>query len=178
MKIENRQQMLVVVTVAALGLLVADQLIIEPLTSWYGARNRQITELRTQVRNGKSLIIREAGIRGHWDQMRTNALPAQSAVAEQQVFSALDRWSRYSLVEITGILPQWKNDSDDYQTLNCRVEATGTLSTLTRFLYNVETGPLPLKVEAIELAAKDTGGQQLSLGLQVSGLALSNPIQP
>ena len=178
MKIENRQQVLIVVTVAVLGLLVCDSLVFEPLAGWYSTRAKQIAELRAQVKNGRVLILREPGIRAHWSDMRTNTLPNKSSVAEQQVISAFDRWSHDSGVEITGILPQWKNDTDDYQTLNCRVEVSGTLPTLTQFLYDVEKGPMALKLDSLELSARDTGGQQLTLGLQVSGLALTNPSQP
>ena len=178
MKIENRQQVLIVITIAVVGLLILDSLVFEPLAGWYGARSRQITELRAQVKNGKSLIVREKGIRGHWAEMLANTLPNKSSVADQQVISAFDRWSRDTGVEITDIMPQWKNDTDDYQTLNCRVEASGTLGALSQFLYDIEKGPLALKLDSLELNAKDTGGQTLNLGLQVSGLSLINPTQP
>lgn len=178
MKIENRQQLLVVITLAVVGLLICDSLVFEPLAGWYAARAKQIAELRAQVKNGKSLIVREAGIRGHWADMRANTLPNKSSVADQQVISAFDRWSRESGVEITDIMPQWKNDSDDYQTLNCRVEASGSLAALSQFLYDVEKGPLAIKLDSMEISAKDSGGQLLNLGLQVSGLSLVNPSQP
>jgi Tfp pilus assembly protein PilO len=177
MKIENRQKLLMIMAAAAVGLLIADNLLIEPAIKWWSARSKEITELRADVKRGKSQIAREQVIRGEWDHMRSNTLPSKSAAAEQQVISAFDQWSRNSGVEITGIMPQWKNDTDDYQTLNCRVEVSGTLSTLSQFLYYVEKGPMALKLDSMELGARDSGGQQLTLGLQVSGLALINPVQ-
>ena len=36
------------------------------------------------------------------------------------------------------ITPQWKSDSDDYMTLVCRVDASGTLWRLSRFIYDLE----------------------------------------
>ena len=58
-------------------------------------------------------------------------------------------------------------------TLECRVDASGSLATVSRFLYEIESDPIALKVDALELSAKDTEGQQLTLGLQVSGLLLN-----
>ena len=58
-------------------------------------------------------------------------------------------------------------------TLECRVDGFGNLSSLTRFLYDVEKDPMALKVEAVEITARDNDGQQLSLALQVSGLLLT-----
>ena len=172
MKIENRQQFLVALTIAMAALYAADRLAIEPMIGWWKSRAIAITELRRQVNDGKLLIRREAGIRGRWDQMRTNTLPNNTSLAEQQVLKAFDTWSRDSGADVTGIMPQWKNDTDDYMTLNCRVEAAGSLETLSRFLYDIEKGPPALKLDSVELSARDNNGQQLTLGLQISGLAL------
>jgi len=62
-------------------------------------------------------------------------------------------------------------------TLECRVDAFGNLSALTRFLYDVEKDPLALKVDALEITTRDNDGQQLSLALQVSGLLLTPSTQ-
>jgi hypothetical protein len=60
-------------------------------------------------------------------------------------------------------------------TYECRVDATGDLGKLSRFLYSVERDPMALKLELVELGARDKEGQQLSLGLQLSGLVLNTP---
>jgi hypothetical protein len=53
------------------------------------------------------------------------------------------------------------------------VDATGSLATITRFLYEVERSALPLRVDSIELTSRDEFGQKLTLGLLVSGLRLT-----
>jgi Tfp pilus assembly protein PilO len=172
MKIENRQKFLVMLTIVAAALLIGNSVIYEPLARLWTARSRQIAELSEKVRNGKALIRTEASWHGRWDQMRANALPDNTSQAEQQVLAALDNWARGSGAEITSIMPQWKNDSTNYMTLNCRVEATGALGALSQFLYDIEKGPMPLRLDSVELSAHDATGQQLTLGLQISGLVL------
>jgi hypothetical protein len=105
--------------------------------------------------------------------MRTNTLPTEVSVAEGRLLGAFDGWSRESRVSITSIKPQWKRNEDDYMTLECRVDAAGSLSTITRFLYEVEHDPMALRVDSVELNARDTTGGQLTLGLLVSGLVLT-----
>ena len=73
--------------------------------------------------------------------MRTKTLPTNTSLAEQQVLKAFDNWSQESGATVTGITPQWKNDSTNYMTLNCRVEASGDIGTLSRFVYDIEKGP-------------------------------------
>jgi hypothetical protein len=172
MKIKTRQQFLVVLTIAVAALFVGERLIYEPLANWWAARSQKIATLRKQVNDGKLLIQREQAIRSRWDQMRTNMLPADTSLAEQQVLKAFDNWSQESDASINGITPQWNNDATNYLTVDWRVEAAGNLDTLTRFLYDIEKGPMALKLESVDLSARDDTGQQLTLGLQVSGLAL------
>ena len=104
--------------------------------------------------------------------MRGIALPANTSLAEQQLLKSFTAWSGDSGADLTSIMPQWKNDSTNYMTLGCRVEASGSLGTLSRFLYAVEKGPLALRIDTVELTTHDNTGQQLTLGLEVNGLAL------
>jgi hypothetical protein len=172
MKIETRQQFLVALTIAVAALFIGERLLYEPMANWCSARSQKITELRKQVSDGRMLLQRERSLRSRWDQMRTNTLSADTSLAEQQVFKAFDNWSQDSNATITGVTPQWNEDATNYVTVDCRVEAAGDLSALSRFLYDIEQGPMALKLESVEVSARDETGQQFTLGLQINGLAL------
>jgi Tfp pilus assembly protein PilO len=172
-QIKNRQQLLIIAVIAAIVLFAGDQLVLSPIMKVWSARTTRIAELRKQITQGKILVLRERSIRDRWDQMVTNALPNNPSAAEQQVFQAIDLWEQNSGVAISARTPQWKHDSDDYMTFECRVDATGDLGKLSRFLYSVERDRMALKLELVELGARDKEGQQLSLGLQLSGLVLT-----
>ena len=105
--------------------------------------------------------------------MNTNTLPENVSAAENQVLRAFDRWSQDSQISIASIKPQWKQAGEDYMTYECRADAFGSLQAITRFLYEIEKDPMALKIESVEINARDNNGQQLSLGLQVSGLRLN-----
>ena len=49
---------------------------------------------------------------------------------------------------------------------------SGNIAALSRFLYEVENDPMALKIESLELGARDKEGRLLALGLQLSGLVL------
>lgn len=172
MKIENRQQFLIVLAAVAAALLIGNSLIFEPLQGWWKTRSEQIVKLRKQVNDGRRLIKYEASYRGEWNDMRTNALPGDMSLAEQQVLRAIDGWARDTGVTVSGLMPQWKNDDTGYMTYNCRLDVSGNLSTLVQFLYDIENDPMALKLDSVELSAHDNLGQQITLGVQVSGLLL------
>ena len=175
MKIKNRQEFLVALTIAAFALLVTVNFILEPLGGWWSARQAQIKDLRTKVREGGRLIQRETGIRSRWKEMRDNSLPANTSLAEQKLLNAVDGWSRSSGAEVTSLMPQWKNESTNYLTLTCRVETSGNLGTLSQFLYGLERGPMALRLDSLELTARDKEGQQMTLSTEINGLALVQP---
>jgi Tfp pilus assembly protein PilO len=174
MKPDKRQQLLIVLTIAAIALLVGDRLIYTPLTHWWQSRGQEIHKLRMQVTEGQTLQKRDKIVRSQWDEMRTNTLPNNPSRAQEQVLKAFQDWAQESGVSINAITPQWKNDADEYKTLVCRVDAAGTLWNVSRFLYDIEKGPLGLKLESVDINSRDNTGKQLTLGLQVSGLILTS----
>ena len=70
MKIENRQQFLVAVTIAVGVLAIAVNFVLFPLGDWWSSRQKQIADLRVKVADGQKLIKREAGVRSQWDEMQ------------------------------------------------------------------------------------------------------------
>ena len=181
MEIKNRQKVLMIVAGAGLLLLLGDSFVFEPLTQSWKARSERIEKLRQDVSSGESKIKSERAIRGHWAQMRTNALPADASLAEAQLQKAFARWERASGVTRVSLKPQWKQPEDDYMTLECRADYTGDMDRLLQFLYQVEKDPMGLKVDNVEITTKDDSGRQLALGLQISGLQLGTnqpPQQP
>ena len=177
MKTENRQKFLLIGAIVVVSLLVADKIIVGPLVSGWKERTVRIAELKKFISQGQQLLQREDTIHHRWDNMRTNTLPDDVSLAENQVLKAFDDWSRDSHISISGIKPQWKRTADDYMTLECRADASGNIEALTRFLYNLEKDHLALKVEAVEISSRDNDGQQLTLALQVSGLLLNPLVQ-
>jgi Tfp pilus assembly protein PilO len=172
-KPENRQKFLLILAVAAVALLAGDYLILTPLQKAWKARSTRITQLEEKIRAGRGVLDREQALRSRWQAMTANTLPKNMSAAEQKLLQAFDEWSRESRLNLTSLNPQWRTDADDHLTLQCRVEATGDLGTITSFLYSVETDPMAIRVDSLELASRDATGSQVGMTLQVSGLVLT-----
>src|SRR2546428_10713833 len=85
MKTGNRQQLLLVATIAVVALLAGDRLIYSPLKNLWQARAKEIKELHGQIRRGSATIKNEQVIHGQWDQMRTNTPPNNQSGAREQI---------------------------------------------------------------------------------------------
>ncbi len=174
LNLPNRQRLLVIVAGAGLLLLILDRIVFTPLGDLWQAHATEIVHLGNAVATGRSEIARASQTQRVWTEMQSGALPKDPAQAEQDLISAFDTWGHLSNIELGSIKPQWKAGATDrYSLLECRVDATGSIATLSRFLYELEKSPLALRVDSVELSSRDDNGQKLGLALIVSGLRLA-----
>ena len=170
----NRQKLLMILAGSAVLLFVLDSIVLEPLLKGWAARRAEIAKLEKNVTEGRSIIARAANTQSKWAEMQTQALPKDTSKAEQDLISSFDRWGRSTNIELGSIKPQWKRGTTQrYSQLECRVDATGSLAALSRFLYEVEKSALALRVDSVEFTSRDERGDKLTLGLLVSGLRLT-----
>jgi Tfp pilus assembly protein PilO len=177
LKIKDRKQFLTIAAVAVVAIFLADRLILTPLGNAWTDRNKRLNELRKQVADAKQLISRESALRARWDQMQTNTFPQNQSLAEQKLLQGFDQWAKDSGITVTSLSQQWKYDAEDYRTLQCRVEASGNMRAVSRFLYEMEKSPTALKLDNLEITAHDEEGQALTVSMQVSGLVLGGEEQ-
>jgi hypothetical protein len=173
-QIKNRQQFLTILTLTAIGLLVLDKIVSPPLTSFWNKRSAQIVTLKNQVKEGDSLKHSKESLRRVWGEIKSSALTNDTTAAELQLGTGLNRWAQMSGIQIDNIAPNWKSGSDvSYKTLECRVDVSGSIDRLSGFMYQLETDPMALKVQSVEMTSKDNTGSVIGLGVQVSGLVLT-----
>jgi hypothetical protein len=173
-QIKNRQQLLTILTLTAVGLLIADKIISPPLMKLWRQRSARIVMLQQQVKDGEALRRGKESLRSHWAMIQSSALTNNPTLAEQQLWTGLNRWTQLSGVSLDSIAPIGKPGADaSYKTLDCRIDASGSLDQLSQFLYALETDPMALKVQSVELTTKDNNGSKIGLGVTVSGLMLT-----
>lgn len=168
----HRQRLLLILALTVAGIWLGDRLVVTPLTKAWKERSARIVDLEKRVTQGSLLLARETVIRDRWSGIKTNTFSEELSVAESRVLKAFDRWSQESRMSILSIKPQWRRNGEDYMTLECRVDAYGSLGNITRFLYEIEKTALGVKVDSFEISPRDNNAQQLTLGLQVSALRL------
>lgn len=169
----KRQRWLILIAGGGILLLGLDRIVLTPLGEVWRADTTEIQQLKGSVANGRSLIAREARTRQVWAEIQSGALPKDQAQSEYDVLSAFENWGRTSGVELGSIKPLWKHGAtENYSLLECRLDATGTLAALSRFLYELEKSPMALRADSVDLVSRDESGQRLTLSLTITGLRL------
>ena len=170
---KRRELLLKIVAISAVGLYLFDWIVIAPAIRGWTNQGKRIATLRENVERGRQLLGREKTIRGRWAEMLRTNLPVEVSLAENEAFKAVGRWARDSRVNLTGLTPQWQTHEDGYETLECRVAATGDLASLGRFVYEAETDLLPVNLEDCEFTTRDPRGAQISFAGRVTFLRMA-----
>lgn len=172
MNAKNRETLLLLVAGLTLGGLVFDRMILTPAIAYYQETAEEIKLLEENMMKGKILIDRERILRRTWAEMQRDDLPKNVSEAENMVLKPFDSWITDSRLELLSFKLQWNEVDEEYNTLECFAVAQGSLEQITRFLYLLETDPLPLNIENLELSDLTGNGDQLRLNLRFSGIRL------
>lgn len=184
METKNREKMLLIIVAVAIGLYLLNVILISPLSDSWTTRRKTIADLKDKIRDGVATKANAKTIEDKWNSMSTNTLPGNPTLAENQLFKAFQGWALASRVNLVAQKPETKDSDEEgatYKNEEWHADVTGSLNQIFSFLYNVESTPMGLKVESIELSSRDDRGIQLALGLTVSGLILNpstNSVQP
>ncbi len=173
MKSNNRSTVLKIVAGSVVGLFLLDRVVLSPAIDHWRAQSERIALLREKVERGQQTLDREKAIRGRWADMQRANLPKDVSTAENDVFKAVGRWARDSQISFTSLTPQWQTHEEGYQTLECRMSASGDQKTLGRFVHELETDPMPVSLEECEISTRDTRGGQLTMSARFSFLRLA-----
>ena len=175
METKNREKLLMIAAAACAALWLFNLLVLSPLTNSWRGRSEEITRLKKQIAEGAMLVRRESAIRDRWDTMRSHALAGNPTAAERQLFTAFDHWVGSAGVTQGSFRPQIQETDTNFSTVDSRSDVSGSPENIRDFLKAMSLDPLANKVESFELTSKDDNGQQLTLGLSLSGLVLADP---
>ncbi len=168
MSAKRRETLLKIAVGAVVALFLLDRVVLSPAFAGWKAQSARLTALRQKVKNGRQLTEREKSLRARWDEMQRANLPSDRSSAENDVYKALSRWTAESRIAFTSLNPNWRDHDEGYATFECRATAVGDQAALARLVYEIETDPLPARIEECELTARDAQGKQLSLALRFS----------
>ncbi len=119
------------------------------------------------------MLSRQGQVQQRWARMVRANLPVEVSAAESNAYTAVGRWARDSrIASLASITPNWQTHEEGFETYELRVVATGDQAALGRFVYEMETDPLPVNLEDCELIAHDAQGSQLILTARVTFLRM------
>jgi hypothetical protein len=172
MQTERRERLLKILVGVGVGLLLLDWIVLTPAAKRWKTQGERIASLKEKVTRGQRLLQNEKAIRARWEAMQRSDLAPDMSEAEEQVYSAIQKWAAGTGISTNSLSPQWRTQDEDFDLYEFRASTAGTQAALGRFIYNLETDGLPVKLEECDLTSRDPKGQQLSGGMRFSFIRL------
>jgi hypothetical protein len=163
---------------ACVGLLLLDAVVLKPVAALWKRQSERIASAGALVDSGRQLLDRRAAVEEQWGGMVAAGLPATSSDAETLVLGAVSDWRRASGLNLTNIRPRWITGDKVGDRLELRLTGEGNLESVTRFLYEAEVGPLPIRIEDVELRPRGESAAELTLDLRLSALRIRKGNRP
>ena len=168
---ERRTALLKIVAGCCGGLLALNYLVLAPFMALWDSQSQSIQDLQQKVNRGQQLLDRQNNIHNRWSSMLRANMPTDVSASENMAVQAIDRWARDSGIILPSLAPNWLDaDEQGGQLFEWHATATGTQVELARFIYEMETDPLPVNLEEYELTSRDDRGTTLTMTARFSFL--------
>jgi len=178
MVLSKREQIILIVTLACVGLLVVNSFIITPVQTRLDNMEVERARLEGQIGEAKSLMDFRRDNRAKWRKLMSDGLQSASAV-ESRVSSALTDWSGRTGLSVSSIKPDRGISEKGLQEMIFTVAGEGSLEAVAQFLWEIETATLPVKIKHVQIGSSSDAGQNMTLQLHVSALYLgAQSVQP
>ncbi len=171
--LSKRERIMAIMAVAVVGLLVLNKFLIGPVTGKLQEIKTQKSQLLIELDEAQNLFRKRRVLEKQWKNVLSDGL-RNDVEAESKVGRALDEWSKESRLMLSSVKPDRVASDKGLQEMTFVVVGTGSLDAVARFLWQIETAPLPIKVKDMQLGSSNESGQSMSVQLRLSALCLGS----
>lgn len=174
MALTARERKILVLAVAAILILVLNQYILSPVMEKRSETRQTRKDLADQVEQSLSALNRKKVLQQRWAQMKENGLDKDVQKAEAMVYRYIEDSSDRSGLEVGSIQPDRLSTEGKLGEIDFVLSGTGSMSSVTRFLWNLETAQIPLKIKSYQLGAKDESGRDMTIQVELSTVYIND----
>jgi len=173
MKLSKRETHLALATAAAVALLVLDHYVIKPILESGAALEAEEARLVQELEDAGWLFERRRLIAHRWQEQTAGGLASDPAEAESRLLHAMRDWAEEGRLALSSLKPERSPQDGTMREITVLASGTGSMRAVARFLWQVETSSLPLRVVELQLGARKEGTDELSVQLKASTLYLA-----
>jgi hypothetical protein len=166
-----------IMTVAVVGFLVLNKFLIGPVAGKLQQLETQKSQLLIELDEAQNLFRKRRILEKEWKNTLSEGL-RNEVEAESKVGRALNEWSQEARLTLSSVKPDRVASDKGLKEMTFVVVGTGTLDAMARFLWQIETAPLPIKVKDMQLGSSNESGQSMSVQLRLSALCLGTDQKP
>jgi hypothetical protein len=171
MVLSKRERIILVATLVCIGFFVVNKFVVEPVQAKLDEMEAQRQQLLGDLAEAELLIGNHRRMQEKWKVTLSDGL-RNDTEAESRVLGALREWSGAARLALSSIKPERVSSDRGLQEMIFTVAGKGTLDSVARFLWQIETAALPVKIKDMQLGSSSESGDSMSLQLHLSALYL------
>ena len=172
MILSRRERYIVIGTVAVVGLLALDRLFLTPLIERRQVIDAQMRQATDEMTRANGLFTNSPRVHRKWNEMTAETLKIDGSNAESQIIRAVGDWARESQLNLSSVKPERAEKEKQFMKITFRANATGNMAAISRFMWQLQTSKVPIRVTDLSITTRRDGMDDLSLDVGMSTLYL------
>lgn len=184
MVLSKRERLIAFGTLGAIGVLALDRLVVEPLMAANTQLNMEIDRSQADLQDARSKIEGRRRRARTWAQMQNNGLRRRDvSEAESQMLNSIGEWAREAGMTLVSVKPERtevvsvkperaEREKKVFSKSTFRVNGSGGMSQISRFLWHVESAEMPACIVDLLLTTRKEATDDLSLQMGISTICL------
>ena len=176
MALSVRERYLVLAMAAVIVLYGLDRYAVSPLLEQRHDVAIQSISLSGELQQADLLLTNHPVRQAQWRTMSGQGLRNDAQQAESDLLAALGEWSGRSGLALPSIQPQRSIQDGELHQLVFQVTGNGLMQAVTRFLFELESSDMPVRVVTLTISARSEGDDELSVQIRISTIYRRIPL--
>ena len=175
MALNKREKLIAMVVGISALIFIGDYYVVEPLLANIddvAAQQRKVTD---DLKKANDVIHNRVAVDRAWRGLMQNGLTTNAADANIKTQHALTEWAQAARVNLETQKSDTPVQVGDFQQLRITLTGSGSMAGISRLIWNIETGPLPLQLGELRIQSRKDGTDDLGLQLTLTTLVFSPP---
>ena len=177
MVVTKRERTYLIAIGVILGLLLLQYMAISPFMSYRAQIETDLAAATKTLDASQILFHRQDNHQKEWKALLGSSLKATPSEAESQVLHSVRDWAQESRLGLESLKPEHlaQDKSSAFQEIAFRASGSGPMASIARMLWHLETAPIPLHVNSVQITPRKEATDDLTVQLSISTICL-NPM--
>jgi len=168
MALTGRERKIMYLAATAVVLLILNTYLLDPILARRDEAAKKRLDLQGQVDQSLATLKRKKQLQRRWDEMVEAGLGNDPQKAEAMVYRHLEESSERSGLELGSVQPDRLSTEGELGEIDFVLSGTGSMRSVTQFLWELETATIPLKVKSYQLGSKNEMAEVMTIQVVLS----------
>lgn len=169
MILTKREQYIGFITVIVLIILALDRFLLTPYLENSDRLTSEKQNLIIELRKARGVLAQWKELSPVWEEMQSDKENYGKA-GESGTLNSIRNWAEESNMTLSLLKPEGKNKRGKLDERIFQVVGTGSMSSISMFLWKVESVNRPIKIKDMQLAVRKEGADDLTLQVRIGEL--------